>query len=184
MNFLSRLLLLNKLLEDGNVLFKQNRLSDASHRYQYALRRLPSSLPANSGQHRLIFEQLQTHLLLNLSRCKRKLKLTSEALELADQVLKINPLSFEAYYAKAKANREAGNLHEAVGNLTEASRVAPQNREVHRVILKIKSEINMAESKLLILKDGGSREGDSTSGVDSSGSMGSAKEDFDNSLVI
>ena len=109
--------------------------------------------------------------------------MTSEALDLADQVLKVNPLSFEAHYAKAKANREAGNLHEAVRNLTEASRVAPQNREVHRIILKIKSEINMAESKLLILKDQ-SREGDSTSGVDSSGSTGSAKEDFDSSLVI
>ena len=173
-------------MEDGNVLFKQNRLTDASHRYQYALRRLPSPLPSTS-QHRLIFEQLQTHLLLNLSRCKRKLKLTSEALDLADQVLKINPVSFEAHYAKAKANREAGNLHEAVKNLTEASRVAPQNREVHRIILKIKSEINAAESKMLILKDhhgSSSREGDSTSGVDSSGSTGSAKEDFDSSLII
>ena len=30
--------------------------------------------------------------------------------------------SFEAYYAKAKANKEAGRLHEAVNDLTEALR--------------------------------------------------------------
>ena len=30
--------------------------------------------------------------------------------------------SFEAYYAKANANKEAGRLHEAVNDLTEALR--------------------------------------------------------------
>ena len=50
--------------------------------------------------------------------------------------------SFEAHYAKAKANREAGRLHAALQDLTEAMRVAPQNREVNRIILRIKEEIN------------------------------------------
>ena len=102
------------------------------------------------------FETLTVHLLLNLSRCKRKSGQITEAVEMANKVLRINPdryvnyirpcqsnatillawiklvilkttyslflFSFEAYYAKAKANKEAGRLHEAVNDLTEALR--------------------------------------------------------------
>ncbi len=165
-------MLLNKLLEDGNVLFKKNNLSEASHRYQYALRRLPSSF---AGQHRPIFEQLQVHLLLNLSRCKRKSGRFDEALVLADQVLNISPASYEAFYARAKANRECGRLREALSDLTAAARVAPHNRDVHRIILRIKEEIREDEKKLQKAKSKSSsphssHDTDSTSGVDSSGS--------------
>ncbi len=80
--------MLNKLLEDGNTLFKKGSLGDACHRYQYALRRLPTSF---AGQHRPIFEQLQVHLLLNLSRCKRKQGCHQEAVQLADKVLNVRP---------------------------------------------------------------------------------------------
>ena len=138
-----RLLLLNKLLEDGNTLFKKDLISEAAHRYQYALRRIPSAMAGNlkTGT-KTTFDQLSVHLLLNLSRCKRKSGQFMEALELADKVLTIQPLSFEAHYAKAKANREAGRLHAALQDLTEALKVAPQNREVNRIILRIKEEIN------------------------------------------
>ena len=117
--------------------------------------------------------------------------------------------SFEAHYAKAKANREAGRLHAALQVLTEAMRVAPQNREVNRIILRIKEEINSqnraasstsctssssSESAssppphMPTLKSGNitdkfvikmSTEIDSTSGVDSTGSSGCTK-DFEN----
>lgn len=62
-------ILLNKLLEDGNVLYRKNRFQEAAHRYQYALRKisgLEQLLERNA-----IFAQLRTNLLLNLSRCKR-----------------------------------------------------------------------------------------------------------------
>uniref|UniRef100_A0A4Y0BL15 RING-type domain-containing protein n=1 Tax=Anopheles funestus TaxID=62324 RepID=A0A4Y0BL15_ANOFN len=42
------LILLNKLLEDGNTLYRKNRLQEASHRYQYALKKIPS-VPSPSG---------------------------------------------------------------------------------------------------------------------------------------
>ena len=153
-------MLLNKLLEDGNTLFKKDRLSEAAHRYQYALRRIPGGGSAvggnggggagvNMGRNKSTFEQLTIHLLLNLSRCKRKAGHLTEAVDMANRVLAINPDSFEAHYAKAKANKEAGRLHEAVNDLTEALRVAgPNNRgELHRVILRIKEEIAANEEK-------------------------------------
>lgn len=74
-----RIVLLNKLLEDGNVLYRKNRLQDASHRYQYALKKIPSNLdsvePENADEeyaHNATYQQLKFNFLINLSRCKRK----------------------------------------------------------------------------------------------------------------
>lgn len=82
----SRLILLNKLLEDGNMLYRRNRPSEAAHRYQYALKRInplisdegvttPSTQPVPQ-EHVSAFVQLKTNLLLNMSRCKRKLNVS------------------------------------------------------------------------------------------------------------
>lgn len=173
------MLLLNKLLEDGNTLFKKGKIGEAAHRYQYALRRIPLS-----PNHKDTFNQLKIHLLLNLSRSRRKVGDFSDALQLADSVLNLNKNCFEAHYAKAKANRESGQLHAALANLTDAARIAPQNREIHRVILKIKEEIKTVERSKL-----DPNEGSSTSGVDSSSGSSSHTKDFDtdtanNSLII
>ena len=141
-----------------------------------------------AGQHRPIFEQLNVHLLLNLSRCKRKAGNTSEAVALADRVLALNPASYEAHYAKAKANKEGGRLREALACLAQAARVAPaqQNRDLHRVILRLKEEIRLKDEKEKTVSSSKSgslnkNDTDSTSGVDSTGSSGCAK-DFDNEL--
>ena len=202
---LSRLLLLNKLLDDGNTLFKKGQLSEAAHRYQYALRKLPTVLgnTANKGATKATFEQLNVHLLLNLSRCKRKSGNLEEALDLANKVLHLQPTNFEAYYAKAKAHKAAGRLHAALQDLTEACRIAPQHREVHKVILKIKDEIhtqttsssssdtkntsntseytkNTSNTSGLQSKSGLLTDRDSTSGVDSTGSSSCSAKDFEN----
>lgn len=64
------LMLLNKLCEDGNLLYKKNRIKDANHRYNYALRKFP----ANSANFdRGIFDDLKSKLLINYARCQRKL---------------------------------------------------------------------------------------------------------------
>lgn len=70
---LCRLILLNKLLEDGNVLYRKSRLREAAHRYQYALKKFPAD---DQGEHNHAFHQLQINFLLNYSRCKRKLNVS------------------------------------------------------------------------------------------------------------
>lgn len=75
------LILLNKLLEDGNVLYRKGRLKEASHRYAYALRKFPDiPLEHNPDHHVFLhmatFIQLRLNFLLNLSRCKRKLNVS------------------------------------------------------------------------------------------------------------
>ena len=86
---------MNKLLEDGNTLFRNGRYDAAAYRYEYALKRIPRLKPCdtvsqvennmNDESSKLknlpkqrnrekddVFAQLKSHLLLNLSRTKRK----------------------------------------------------------------------------------------------------------------
>ena len=87
------------------------------------------------------FEQLKVHLLLNLSRCCRKRGQYLEAVSHATTVLKSRPDCLEALHARARAHREAGLLKEAVRDLNEALNLSPQNRDLHRLILKVKEEL-------------------------------------------
>ncbi|XP_044740746.1 protein TANC2 isoform X2 [Chrysoperla carnea] len=134
------LILLNKLLEDGNVLYRKNRLREAAHRYQYALRKFPTDdLPP---EHIPTFHQLRVNFLLNQSRCKRKMNETDDAIELANQVLSMKPESYEAYYARAKARLDSKLYENALADVREAIRLAPQNNlDVKKVLLYLKEDI-------------------------------------------
>jgi len=115
-----RLILLNKLLEDGNTLYRRGRHEEAAHRYAYALRRLPAGVAGE--QQRQLFEQLRVHLLLNLSRCKRKLGAYAEAADLATEVLSFRPGCLEALHARARARRDDDRHEEALADLHECLR--------------------------------------------------------------
>ncbi|EDW19242.2 uncharacterized protein Dmoj_GI11633 [Drosophila mojavensis] len=134
--------LLNKLLEDGNVLYRKNRFQDAAHRYQYALRKisgLEQLLERNA-----VFAQLRTNLLLNLSRCKRKLNELDASIDLATQAILQKPHSYEGYYARAKARMELGALNEALVDANEAMQQAAQSGvlcEVVEVLKRIQAEL-------------------------------------------
>uniref|UniRef100_A0A6P4E397 Protein TANC2 isoform X3 n=1 Tax=Drosophila rhopaloa TaxID=1041015 RepID=A0A6P4E397_DRORH len=134
--------LLNKLLEDGNVLYRKNRFQEAAHRYQYALRKisgLEQLLERNA-----IFAQLRTNLLLNLSRCKRKLNELDASIDLATQAIAQKPHSYEGYYARAKARMEQGALNEALVDANEAMQQAAQSGvlcEVVEVLKRIQTEL-------------------------------------------
>ncbi|XP_052565733.1 protein TANC2 isoform X3 [Culex pipiens pallens] len=127
------LILLNKLLEDGNTLYRKNRLQEASHRYQYALKKIPSNPgtsnatsttasdglvpPTDSNNNtasNATFQQLKFNFLLNLSRCRRKMSDVAEAIELATQAIDIKPNAYDGYYARSKALVEYGNYGEAL----------------------------------------------------------------------
>ncbi|XP_033222043.1 protein TANC2 isoform X3 [Belonocnema kinseyi] len=146
------LILLNKLLEDGNVLYRKGRLKEASHRYAYALRKFPEP-PEQIQDHQLqehsqlllhlqTFGQLRLNFLLNLSRCKRKMNEYEESIELADEALKTRPVSYEAYYARAKARLDVGLIDEALADAQEALHIIPlHNRQDRRVLTSLRDEI-------------------------------------------
>ena len=108
--------MLNKLLEDGNTLYRRNRFEEAAHRYQYAVKRLPPA-PQQHQQHQSrqlpqdeeqLFEQLRTHLLLNLSRCRRKMGDLEGAAETAGQVRN------KAKYEKLNRNDPSGYIEKQI----------------------------------------------------------------------
>ena len=160
--------MLNKLLEDGNILFRKGRLTDAAYRYEYALRRMPrlrpdgpnglpaghgaaSSLPSPASED--IFGQLKTHLLLNLSRTKRKLGNFKEAETNASQVIALRPQCHEAWWARAKSRSDQDRLHEALGDLREALKLAPNNLQLHAFSIQVKTQLETQTSMISISKE-------------------------------
>ncbi|KAG8223991.1 hypothetical protein J437_LFUL012094, partial [Ladona fulva] len=152
------LILLNKLLEDGNVLYKKGRLQEASHRYRYALKKCPTeddacltvegfwsaeeSEDSSPTKLRELFDSVRVHLMLNLSRCTRKLGEYVEAVKLAEGVLRLRPDSYEAHYARAKAKVDLGDMEGALSDIEEALRVVPpSNREARRVLMRVHEEL-------------------------------------------
>ncbi|XP_069119870.1 protein TANC2-like isoform X1 [Argopecten irradians] len=131
------LLLLNKLMEDGNVLYKKSRIRDAAQRYQYALKKFPRE---DIREDFNTFKDLKLNLLLNLSRCKRKLNEWDSAIDLATKALELKPKCFEAYYARARAKRDNRQCNAALEDLKEATRLAPNNRELQRLLMRVRDE--------------------------------------------
>ena len=83
--------------------------------------------------------------LLNLSRCKRKQQEYDEAARLATEALALAPSCPEAFHARAKALHAAGNMEAALKDLTQAVRAAPQNRDLHKILLTLKLEMKEKE---------------------------------------
>uniref|UniRef100_T1IZI4 RING-type domain-containing protein n=1 Tax=Strigamia maritima TaxID=126957 RepID=T1IZI4_STRMM len=153
------LLLLNKLLEDGSILYKKNRFVEASHRYQYALKKFPVE---NSGVDETAFRHLKHQMMINLIRCKRKLNEFEAALELTNKLLESSPQSFEAYYARTRIYRDMKQIIASLQDLETAMKLAPQNKDVHRVLKHLQDELkemnNPAGNLLELHAYGGSLE--------------------------
>ena len=66
------------------------------------------------------------------------MKLPNEAVEHASDVITQFPHVYEAYQTRAKAHHSAGQLTQAYADLTQAVRLAPQNRDLHRDLLSVK----------------------------------------------
>ncbi|CAG5131025.1 unnamed protein product [Candidula unifasciata] len=131
------LLLLNKLTEDGCILYKKNRIKEASQRYQYALKKLPTTVRPEEVQ---TFQELKLSFLLNLSRCKRRMNEPQCAIDLATKAMELRPKCFEAYYARARARRDNRQYAAAQQDLVEALQLAPKNRELQRLLTRVKEE--------------------------------------------
>jgi ankyrin repeat protein len=173
--------LLNKLLEDGNTLFRKQKVVEAAQRYSYASKRIPTEC---KGPHQAVFLQLRVHLLLNLSRCKRKQLDHSGAAQLASEALSLAPSCPEALHARAKASHAAGRLEDAARDLTEAVRVAPQNRDLHKILLALKLEMKEASPAVEPKCVEARRSVESSSGVGSEGSGASGEHDIRRATLL
>jgi len=140
------LILMGKLLDDGNTLYKKQRVRESAQRFQYALKKFPPVEQYGGAEYETTYRQLQVHLTLNLARCKRKLGEMNESVKIATDVLLLKPDSYEALYVRAKARRHLGHFEEALADLNEALRLAPAGRDVmvSKVLLKAKEDTEAA----------------------------------------
>ncbi|XP_051666347.1 protein TANC1 isoform X2 [Manacus candei] len=131
------LILLQKLMEEGNTLYKKGKMKEAAQRYQYALRKFPRE---GFGEEMKAFTELRVSLYLNLSRCRRKTNDFGMAEEFATKALDLKPRCYEAYYARARAKRNSRKLLAALADLHEAAQLCPSNQEIKRLLARVEEE--------------------------------------------
>uniref|UniRef100_A0A3B3B8F8 Tetratricopeptide repeat, ankyrin repeat and coiled-coil containing 1b n=1 Tax=Oryzias melastigma TaxID=30732 RepID=A0A3B3B8F8_ORYME len=131
------IILLQKLMEEGNLLYKKGKMKDAAQRYQYALRKFPRE---GFGDDLKPFKDLRVSLYLSLSRCRRKTNDFGMAEEFATKALELKPKSYEAYYARARAKRSSRQFTAALADLHEAAKLCPNNREIRRLLARVEDE--------------------------------------------
>ncbi|XP_053296121.1 protein TANC1 [Pleuronectes platessa] len=131
------IILLQKLMEEGNLLYKKGKMKEAAQRYQYALRKFPRE---GFGDDLKAFKDLRVSLYLNLSRCRRKTNDFGMAEEFATKALELKPKSYEAYYARARAKRSSRQFAAAMADLHEAAKLCPNNREIRRLLARVEDE--------------------------------------------
>ncbi|KAG1933384.1 protein TANC2 [Pimephales promelas] len=98
------IILLSKLLEEGDGFYKKGKVKEAAQRYQCALKKFPRE---GLSEDLKTFKELKVSLFLNLSRCRRKMNDFGMAEEFATKALELKPKSYEAYYARARAKRSS-----------------------------------------------------------------------------
>ena len=137
-----RLVLLNRMLEEGNTVYRAGDLDTAAATYTAALDRM-----GGAGRGGAAWASLRTRLLLNLSRAQRRRGRTREAVAAASEVLAAEPECAEALVTRAKAARAGGLVAEAVEDYAAALRLQPTNQTVYLEFLKLREELKMKSRK-------------------------------------
>ncbi|XP_078233863.1 protein TANC2 isoform X8 [Pogona vitticeps] len=138
-------ILLSKLMEEGDMFYKKGKVKEAAQRYQYALKKFPRE---GFGEDLKTFRELKVSLLLNLSRCRRKMNDFGMAEEFATKALELKPKSYEAYYARARAKRSSRQFSAALEDLNEAIKLCPNNREIQRLLMRVEEECRQTQAQL------------------------------------
>uniref|UniRef100_A0A8C5AYV4 Tetratricopeptide repeat, ankyrin repeat and coiled-coil containing 1 n=1 Tax=Gadus morhua TaxID=8049 RepID=A0A8C5AYV4_GADMO len=167
------IILLQKLMEEGNLLYKKGKMKEAAQRYQYALRKFPRE---GFGDDLKAFKELRVSLYLNLSRCRRKTNDFGMAEEFASKALELKPKSYEAYYARARAKRSSRQFTAAMADLHEAAKLCPNNREIRRLLARVDEECKQMQRAQVKPSQPGA------SGATSQGASGGHDSDMENIL--
>ncbi|KAL6094582.1 tanc2 [Pungitius sinensis] len=131
------IILLSKLIEEGDSFYKKGKVKEAAQRYQYALKKFPREGFSDDLK---TFRELKVSIFLNLSRCRRKMNDFGMAEEFATKAIELKPKSYEAYYARARAKRSSRQFPEALEDLNEAMKQCPNNREIQRLLERVEEE--------------------------------------------
>ncbi|XP_037136860.1 protein TANC1 isoform X2 [Syngnathus acus] len=163
------IILLQKLMEEGNLLYKKGKMKEAAQRYQYALRKFPRE---GFGDDLKAFKDLRVSLYLNLSRCRRKTNDFGMAEEFATKALELKPKSYEAFYARARAKRSSRQFAAALADLHDAAKLCPNNREIRRLLARVEDECKQMQRAQTT--KGGTDRGATAASCSGAGNIGQA----------
>ena len=137
--------MLNKMLDQGNTLFRSNILDEASAIYKEALERI------NQLCDDQIFALRHLHLclLLNLSRSQRKTGHIDKAISVATEAVNMTPESTEALVTRAKAFKIGNMKLEALEDYSAALRIDPTNKVIYLDYLKLREEWKSTKNAFL-----------------------------------
>uniref|UniRef100_G3NGR0 Tetratricopeptide repeat, ankyrin repeat and coiled-coil containing 2b n=1 Tax=Gasterosteus aculeatus aculeatus TaxID=481459 RepID=G3NGR0_GASAC len=141
------IILLSKLIEEGDSFYKKGKVKEAAQRYQYALKKFPREGFSDDLK---TFRELKVSIFLNLSRCRRKMNDFGMAEEFATKAIELKPKSYEAYYARARAKRSSRQFPEALEDLNEAMKQCPNNREIQRLLERVEEEYHQLNQEELL----------------------------------
>jgi len=65
--------------------------------------------------------------------------------------MELNPSCYDAFYARARAKRENKHFQSAVVDLLEALKLAPNNIELKRLLMRVKEESRQQERSVCAL---------------------------------
>ncbi|KAM4627060.1 protein TANC1 [Discoglossus pictus] len=136
------IILLQKLMDEGNIFYRKGKMKEAAQRYQYALRKFPRE---GFGEEMKAFNELRVSLYLNMSRCRRKTNDFGMAEEFASKALELKPKCYEAYYARARAKRNSRQFVAALADLHEALKLCPNNQEIKRLLSRVEEEFKQQQ---------------------------------------
>ena len=142
------MILLNKMLDQGNTHFRNNLLCEASDTYTEALERLNQLKDDQIDA----LKHLHLCLLLNLSRSQRKTGDIDKAINVATEAVDLNPVSSEALVTRAKAFKAGHMTLEALEDYSAALRLDPTNKVIFLDYLNLREEwksLQIAEKTLI-----------------------------------
>uniref|UniRef100_A0A914X836 Uncharacterized protein n=1 Tax=Plectus sambesii TaxID=2011161 RepID=A0A914X836_9BILA len=132
------LMLLQKLIEDGNLLYRRGRIKDAAHRFNYALRKCATMVSnVNMESHRKKLSELNCALLLGLARTKRRLGEFDGAVECCSEGLQLatsDEQRFEAHYLRAKCYFDAQDLERSRRDAQTAVQLRPTSTDARQLL--------------------------------------------------
>lgn len=137
--------LLAKLNDDGMLLFRRERVEQAAHRFSYGLNRFPEhEVQQQQAKSQQMFRQLHANLLLNLSRCQRRMGFLKKSEDLATQAMTLVPDAFEPYFFRAKALHAQRRMEAALRDIDRALRLCPKQshqHQLHSTLLHVRDQL-------------------------------------------
>ena len=157
------MVLLKKILEDGNCLYNRGRLKEAEHRFEYALKRIANaaatsttvtspttaSSPVSNNSSRM--DAMNSRFLMRLSFCLFDQRRFEECAERASRAIENqndvsdSSMLADALLLRARARSECGEVAAAQADVRELLRIDPKNRRGHELCRELREIADRGE---------------------------------------